>query len=152
MPKYAALKTEIAKADYSGMTDEQIIAAVNAKTTPVANPISGQTVKQYMIRRGILGAASIYSDNTTNAAELRAACRAVVDSLLHDAFAEFDLGDTVAKSDIDGFCAALISAGCMTADQQTELYSMQNVPTSWFSINVGIPSVSQPDLDLARAA
>lgn len=152
MLNYVALKAELADSAYSGKSDAEILAALNAKTVTVQRPVPNTAVKQYMIRSSILGAAAIYAQTTGNDETLRAACQSAHDAILFDAFATFDLGTPTDKADIDAFCTALITAGCMTSAQQTEMYALQNVAVPWAPGAVGIATITQPDLDLARAA
>ena len=49
MTDYAALKIEIAKPAYNGLTDEQIAAAINAATTTAAADITGSDARRELL-------------------------------------------------------------------------------------------------------
>lgn len=150
MTDYLALATEMVKPEYSGITDDALLVALNEKTVDIRSPIVPTRVKQYMISQGILGAAFVYASTSTADPVLRAACMTARDTMLNDVFTEFNLDESTTRGQIDGFCAALIAAECMTVDQKSTLYQMADNFVSWTTNIVGIPVLSQSDLDFVR--
>lgn len=149
--RYGLLQIEIAKPEYAGMSDTEICMALNAKPVVGRAPIPGVDVKSFFVRTGIIGAAKLYADDTSNEKALRSACQTVCDSFALNAFANFDLDDPAAKTDADQFTGSLMAAQVMSAEQRDELYAMADNATPWTESVLGLPMLHEPDIEAARA-
>lgn len=147
---YSILRQELKDAAYSGMDNAAAAAAINAKTVSGRAPIAGADVLAFFIRNGIVGAARIFAETQGGDLQLRGLCQTVCDSFAFNTFTTFDLDDPAAKADSDAFTGALIAAGCMTPDHQTELYAMADTATPWTVAMMGLPHVSEYDVQAAK--
>src|SRR4051812_27833777 len=63
MTDYAAIKTEIALPAYNGMTDAQIVGALNGPTIMVAVDVSVGAIEKYLRLRGLMRAINQFANN-----------------------------------------------------------------------------------------
>lgn len=132
---FTALKTELASPAYAGLSIDDMLTAVNSKTVAARRPIPADEVTQFFVKNGIFAAAYFAAANTQLDMTLRAACQTLRDTIEHNAFSVFDLDNPDDKTLIDTYVGGLISAGVMTADQQTALYALADITQPWWQAN-----------------
>ena len=156
MPDYAALKAALA-ATYSGLTDAQIIADVNAATVAQTVDVAMSDVLAYFALQGELPTIKVWATNppTVSASVTAQAANAAQTLGLMvgppPLFDSLQMSVPATATAISGMVSALVSAGLLTstfADSITAL-GTQNVSQAslW-----GFPNgVYENDLAAARA-
>lgn len=152
MTDYPALKAEIAKPAYAGMTDAQIAAAMNTMTVASEAAVSGGDVGKLWARRGVLGAARERARRTgmpalTNAQ--RATAWEVITMVDQDGFSGLDPTSPTQRAALVAFLDRLVTDTIMSAgDKQATLALLARSQTVAQSIGWGI----MHDMDAASAA
>lgn len=147
----AALKAEIAKPDYAGLKDDEIAAALNAKTMAVTLPIPAAEVKKQFIKTGVLAKAKFYAADPAADLALRLACQTVYDSLIYDAFTDLDPTDAEQGPLIKSFLDALQAAQCLDDAGRTAVLALAAVELPGSEAFIGRP-LDSSDIANARAA
>lgn len=70
---YLALKAEIGLSAYEGMTNDQIVAALNASTIPTAVDIQISALEGFLLLQGLIPVLETYIDAGTDAGALASA-------------------------------------------------------------------------------
>lgn len=139
---YAQLKTELALAEYSGLSDVDAASHFNAKTATTVNPLL--TVDVLRSWAASSGARSAIETGITNTnATVASICLSVRDFLLGGG-APLDLAST----NIQTMIGALVQATVLTSDQQTSLFALQNQTVPYYMTVFGFPAT---DADIAAA-
>ena len=133
---YPALKAEILTAPYAGMTDVQILAAVNAKT--VAAP-----------KKALLSPSAVL--NAIVAADLAALTPAQVSQLT--LLLQGSTVDASANTTIRAAALAMFAGKAQTLSNLGALVApFDNATASWALSVIGATPLVQADLDVARAS
>lgn len=124
MPDYQALKAELAQAQYSGMSDPQIAAALNAETVTGTHAVSRGELRQAFdvlaSAAGIPVWEAIEAGQTAQTA-FGIACRAAL--RLRDAPGDYP-PINVASPVMAATLAALVAGGALTAGQQAAIAAL----------------------------
>lgn len=131
-----ALRDEIIKPAYSGLTDQQVADAVNAKAVAVRRPVPTWAVRQAAIEGGFWAAIVEARDSSVDAVR-----RLAVNVL---AWID-DQSGTVQTVDMDrpsviAMRAALVSAGICTQAQADALNALADATIPWTE-SVGLPEI-----------
>lgn len=131
-----ALRDEISKPAYAGLTDQQVADAVNAKTVAVRRPVPTWAVRQAAIEGGF------WASLTDAAASPVDAVRRLAVNVL--AWID-DQSGTVQTVDMDrpsvvAMRAALVAAGICTQSQADALNALADATIPWTE-SVGLPEV-----------
>lgn len=128
----AALKAELAKPDYAGLSRAEKAAAINARLFTVKRPIAFDRVAKDLVKTGVYALADFYWREATNPMPLRVVCRTVVASIDQKLFADLDPDDAEQGPEIAAMLDGLQAAGCMTPEQREQVLArgLQEVPGS----------------------
>lgn len=137
MVNYAALKAEIALPTYNGMTDAQIIAAVNAKTVAAQQPaiLNVPDIINAIVPADFTALTQIQLSQMMLLLGGSGTVNASPGTTIHSVFQTIFTGKTATLNAL----AALVAP-------------YNNATASWAATLVGIPVISQPDLNNARAS
>ena len=130
------LKSEIARPEYAGLSDQAVADAVNAKRVVVRRPVPTWLVRQAAIEAGYWPALVEARDSTTPAIRsLAITVLAWID----------DQSGTIQTVDLDRpsvvqMRAALIAAGIVTQGQADALAALGSVLIPWTE-SVGLPEI-----------
>lgn len=141
---YNLLYTEISRDAYAGMSDAEIVTALNAETTARRRvPIS--ELQARAMETGVYTALRAAVASTQVPDDLRAVCQTVLD-LAQARFADVDL-DNAASVQMFG---AIQQAGIMTAQQAAAIDALADAGTTSRALELGLGAVTVDDLALAR--
>lgn len=145
-PDYDALKVEIAKADYGGKTDAEIVALLNAAGTPAPTPYPAVWLCQIM---STLKVAHVIEDEAANVdSPVRDACIALQWFAWGiGAGREVDVNDANFLADLE----SLVTNGKMAAEQKTAIVYANAKAGPSIANGLGFPSVTTDDLTAARS-
>lgn len=116
-----SLQTELAKAKYDGMTDDEKLAALNAKTEQVAIPIPAIEVKRTLQVRGKWAAIADAVDHEPTATT-RIACRALVDAV--NDFDSFDMSVPDYATAINAALDAVVATPLLDDDDKAAVLAL----------------------------
>lgn len=149
MTDYAALRAEITKPAYSGMTDEQIVTALLTNTVPSEAAVTGGEVGKLWARRGVLGIARERAARTTLTAAQRANAWSAIEMVAQDGFSGLDPRNPAQRAALVTFLDSLVTDTILTAaDRTATLALLSRAPTVAVSIGWAILH----DMDPASAA
>jgi hypothetical protein len=153
MPYYTMLKAEIAKPEYDGLDDEQIAAALNTANVPIWVDVPVGTIIGYFALTGILYALETFDAAPPPSApvELRASVRALLRLTLSPHVTTFQTSNPTTRAALQASLAAQVSAGLMTAEQQTATLAFAQSTTSR-AAQLGLGTVGPGDVAVARSA
>lgn len=137
MANYTALKTEIALPAYNGMTDAQIIAAVNAKTVPAPQPaiLNVPDIINAIVKADFNALTQIQLSQMMLLLGGAGRVNASPGTTIRGVFQDIFLGKVTTLANLGALVAPFDSATAL-----------------WAATVVGIPAISQPDLNNARAS
>lgn len=115
MTDYPALKAEIAKPAYAGMTDAQIAAAMNTMTVASEAAVSGGDVGKLWARRGVLGAARERANRAALTPGQRATAWSAIEMVDRDGFSGLDPSSPGQRAALVSFLDGLVAETIMTA-------------------------------------
>lgn len=115
MTDYPALKAEIAKPAYAGMTDAQIAAAMNTMTVASEAAVSGGDVGKLWARRGVLGAARERANRGALTPGQRATAWNAIEMVDRDGFSGLDPKNPVQRAALVSFLDGLVAETIMNA-------------------------------------
>ena len=156
-PNYAALKTALASTTYSGMTDAQIVAALNAASVSQNVDIPISNVLKYFALKGTLPIVTGWAKsppavagNVTAAAQSAAQTFGLIfgPPPLFDAL---QMSDPTINATLTGMIAELVSAGLLSSQTQTDLVAMSVTTVSQANLWGWPNGVSENDVVAARA-
>ncbi len=152
-----ALKTEISKAEYDGMTDQQIADAVNAKTVTSRRLVPNWEFKKHAIENGYWPTIVMFSESGatipgTEPAQavpvtLRGLCISVLAWLTDPKIDNTDMDLPATLAMIGG----LQQAGIITETHATQLSALANVTTP-FVQSLGVSKIGPHHVAEARNA
>lgn len=142
---YAILAAELQQAQYAGMTDAEIAAALNALPRPTRRRVPISELQARAMEAGVYTALRVAVGNEAAPAELRAVAQTVLD-LANARFDDVDL-DNAASRQMFG---ALQQAGVITAQQAEIIYALATVPGVSRADVLGLGVVAEEDIKAAR--
>lgn len=141
---YQLLFAEISRGAYAGMTDAEIVAALNAVTVtrrrvPIAElQARAMETGVYTALRAAVASAQVPDD-------LKAVCQTVLD-LAQARFADVDM-DNAASVQMFG---AIQQAGIITVQQAAAIDALANVVTPSRATALGLGAIAEADIQAAR--
>lgn len=138
------LIAELAKPEYSGLSDQECADLINAKTVDVVVSVANSEIKRQALLNGVW-AAIVLGQRDTNL-QKAALCISVVEWLN-------DTRNETQKTDLDLpavqiMLAGLVTFGLMTQEQATAIDSLKHQSEPWTTHN-GLPEIG---IGLVRAA
>lgn len=148
MPNYPGLKAALA--NYTGQTDAEILAALNANTVNVPVDVPIGEIEGYLRLNGLISALQIYGA-ATGATEAGVAARELTGLVMSPHMSVVQMSDPAAAAAIGNMLSALVAAGELTSAQQSALLALAVGQTS-IAAQLGWPGgVAETDLVVARA-
>lgn len=136
------LREELAKPEYSVLSDQQAADAINAKTVDVVVRVENSEIKRQAIMAGIWpGIIAGQRDANPQKAGL---CIGVIEWLNDTRMPRTDMD----LSAVQTMLAGLVAFGLMTQEQATAIDALKNQSVRWTEHN-GLPEVG---IGLVRAA
>jgi hypothetical protein len=134
----AALVAELAKPEYSGLSDQAAADAVNAKTVAVRELVPCWLVKQLAIESGYWAAIKIASQSSDVPLQVRGVALSAVDWI-------DDSSGKIQNVDMDSpavlaMLGGLVAAGLLTQSQSDDLQALADQTKRWVDV-VGIGTV-----------
>ncbi|NBW19057.1 MAG: hypothetical protein EBR82_64885 [Caulobacteraceae bacterium] len=134
----AALVVELAKPEYSGLSDQAAADAVNAKTVSVRELVPCWLVKQLAIESGYWAAIKIASQSSDVPLAVRGVALSAVDWI-------DDSSGKIQNVDMDSpavmaMLSGLVAASLLTQSQSNDLRSLADQTKRWVDV-VGIGTV-----------
>lgn len=142
---YPTLAVELQHAQYAGMTDAEVVAALNALPAPTRRRVPLGELQARAMEAGIYTALRVVVGNAAAPAELRAVAQTVLD-LANARFDDVDL-DNLASRQMFG---ALQQAGVITAQQAEIIYALATVQGFSRAVELGLGVVVEADIQAAR--
>lgn len=154
MTNYVALKAEIAKPAYSGLSDAQIVVALNTTTIASEAVVSGADVGKLWARRGVLATAHERARRTGNPAlsnAQRATAWEAIMMVEQDGFSGLDPTDPKHRAALVAFLDRLVTDTILSAgDKAATLALLARSQTTAQSL--GWPhGLGETDIVAARA-
>ena len=147
---YTALAAEIAAPAYTGMNDATLLAALNAKTVPVAVPVQSGEVRRLLMVAGKwpkIAALARGLISGTDGEKLAAV--ALVEALAE--IESFDLTVDAYASAVNAQLDAAIAVGLIETAHRAAILALGSVAKSWVALTFpGLAALGQPDIDAAR--
>ena len=134
----APLITELAKPEYSGLSDQAAADAVNAKTVAVRELVPCWLVKQLAIESGYWAAIKIASQSSDVPLQVRGVALSAVDWIDDSSgkIQNVDMDSTAVLAMLSG----LVAAGLLTESQSNDLQALADQTKRWVDV-VGIGTV-----------
>lgn len=149
---YQALKKEIALPAYVGLSDDEIVAALNAQITGPAIAIPLGTLAGVIEMTGIYERLEATTASLTASDALKAVCRKVLRLVSGvSPIAELDMADPASAAAVGSILDALVAGSVITADERVAILALGETTTTRARQVFGAP-VSVDDLVAARAA
>lgn len=142
---YSILATELQQPRYAGMTDEEIVTALNALSEPTRQRVPIADLQARAMETGIYTALRLVVGNAQAPAELRAVAQTMLD-LANARFQDVDL-DNPASQQMFG---ALQAAGVITQQQAAAIDALATVPGRSRAQELGLGVVDEADVVAAR--
>lgn len=142
---YSTLAYELQHALYAGMTDAEIVAALNALPAPTRRRVPLAELQARAMEAGVYTALRVAVGNAAAPAELRAVAQTVLD-LANARFDDVDL-DNPASQQMFG---ALQQAGVITAQQAATIDALATVQGVSRAQALGLGIVVEADIQAAR--
>jgi len=148
---YAALKAEIALPAYEGLSDAEIVAALNAETIDAWRDLSTGEVAGFALLNLAWTGIKALAANAEAPSEARAVADAALTLLTNPAIQTVQLSDETKRTTFIAMLDALVSAGAITSDHKAGLLAMAQSKTSRAAL-LGMAGLTVGDLESARAA
>lgn len=142
---YQLLYSEISQPQYVGMTDSEIVAALNAPGVSTRRRVPISELQARAMESGVYTALRVVVGNAQAPAELRAVAQTVLD-LANARFADVDMDNASALQ----MFGALQQAGVITAQQAAQIDALATVPGVSRAQELGLPAVTVEDVEAAR--
>lgn len=143
---YQTLANEIALPTYAGMSDDEIVDALNALTAPTRRRAPIADLQARAMETGVYTALRVVVGNAQAPAELRAMAQTVLD-LANARFADIDLDNSASQQ----MFGALQQAGVISQQQAAQIDALAVVPGTarWQALGLAA-AVSVDDIQAAR--
>jgi phage I-like protein len=154
MVDYAALKAEIAKPDYAGMSDAQIVAALNAKTvaSPLPLDVPVASVEAYLSLAGVLTAIEDWLQANAAPSAARTAARELLRTIASPHVTSFEMSKPATFAAVQNMLGALEQVALLSAQQASDLLALASPPVPWRGSIGWQTLILVADLANARAA
>ena len=106
---------ELAKPEYSGLSDQEAADAVNAKTVSVRVPVDTWQIKQYAVEQGVWAKLKVAIRSSDTPAEVYGLCSSIVD-WIDDPSGKIGKVD-IGLPSVQTMLASLVQAGLATQAQ-----------------------------------
>ena len=139
---YQKLATEIAKEEYSGLSDQAVADALNAATITTVRNIPIRDLAEWSSQNGIMPALFAAERDPSTPAALYGAIKTLLTILTPGLLDSWEVlgANGQPTSGANGLMAGLMQAGLMTTEQAAELAAMATTKTSWAALyNDGQP-------------
>lgn len=113
MPDLAALRAELDKPAYAGLSHAQAAVAVMAATVSANRQLPSAEVARFWARRGVLANAREAGERDANPAARTLGWR-VLDVVSFDVLGELDTRDAADRADFSTLMDSMVTAGIMT--------------------------------------
>ena len=164
MTDYAALKAEIAKPAYNGMTTAQKAAAVNALSVNVLKSLSPTDAMMTLARNGDWGwMAGVASGKITSANASGGGAVAVANTApwttwrtaqtLVDLFKSGMVIDMTVQANVDAMTTALntlVTANVITSASRSALAALASVATPWWQVRGWSQQLTEAEITAAE--
>lgn len=162
MANYLALKTQIASTTYSGMTDAQIVAALNTANIAVTQDVPVASVEAYFELHGLLMAVQGFiASPPAGASSLSIAAAHGLLAIIQSPHVQtVQMSDPATNATVAAMLGALVNPGTAAApitgplaaaDQSAILAMASGQATSWAAENGWPNGLTVNDLVAARA-
>ena len=142
---YQTLANEIALPTYAGMSDDEIVDALNAVSASTRRRVPIADLQERAMETGVYTALRVVVGNAQAPAELRAMAQTVLD-LSNARFADVDLDNASARQ----MFGALQAAGVISQQQAAEIDVLATVPGRSRAQEIGLGTVTVEDILDAR--
>ena len=142
---YQTLANEIALPTYAGMSDDEIVDALNAVSASTRRRVPIADLQARAMETGVYTALRVVVGNAQVPAELRAMAQTVLD-LSNARFADVDLDNASARQ----MFGALQAAGVISQQQAAEIDVLATVPGRSRAQEIGLGMVAEADVVAAR--
>ena len=142
----SALATELAKPEYTSLTDQEAADAINAKTVTVRRLVETWRVKQYAIEQGIWATLKLVRENTELSNELRGLVISILD-WVDDSAGKIQTVDMDLPS-VQYMLGGLVTATLATQEQVNSILAMGSVTVPWTTHN----GIGEVGIGFVRAA
>lgn len=149
MVDYAALKIEIAKPVYSGLTDAQVAIAVMAASIVADRLVLGQEIGRLWARRGVLGAARERAFRGSLTPAQRALAWTAIEMVDRDGFADLDPTKLAQRNALIAFLDSLVADTIMSAGDKTATLALINQERTGREV---FGNIDESDIINARAS
>lgn len=140
-----ALKEEIAKPEYTGMSDQEIAAAINAKTVTRSRLVETWEVKKKAIEDGYWALIVIGSEASNQVLQVRGLCISALAWLDDPKIATIDFTLQSTQMMVGG----LVQSGIATQEQAEALLALGTETVS-FASTLGAPKIGSHHVEEAR--
>lgn len=147
MVNYIALRTELNKPAYAGLSNVDAAVAVMTASVTIDRQVPSTEIARFWARRGILANAREAGERGANAA-VRILGWRVLDIVSFDVLGELDTGSTTDKTEFITFLDNMVTASIMTAPQRAATLALINKPRTGLEV-FGI--INEDDVAQARA-
>lgn len=142
---YQTLANEIALPTYAGMSDAEIMDALNTLTAPTRRRVPIADLQARAMETGVYTALRVVVGNVQAPAELRAVAQTVLD-LANARFADVDMDNASAVQ----MFGVLQQAGVITVQQARAIDALATVPGVSRAAALGLGVVAEADIGAAR--
>ncbi|WP_347264679.1 hypothetical protein [Nitrobacter sp.] len=142
---YSTLADEISLPQYTGMSDGEIAAALNAVSAATRRAVPLASLLAAAALNGAYAAVKATAESTDTPAQVRGVCASVL-VLLSGVFQEIDLDDPRVQTSL----GTLAQAGVLTAAQMGEIDALADVPGRSRAQEIGLGTVTVEDILAAR--
>lgn len=149
MVDLVALKEEVRKPAYAGLTDAAVAVAVMATEIVADRLVAGPEIGRLWARRGVLGVARERSQRGTLTAAQRALAWTAIEMIERDGFADLDPTRPAQRTALVNFLDSLVADTIMTAADRTATLARINQPRMGREV---FGTIDASDIANARAA
>lgn len=140
------LATEIQQPQYSGMSDDEIMAALNEVGAVTRRAVPLASLLAATALNGAYAAVKVTAESEAAPAQVRGVCASVL-VLMSGVFQKINLDDPRVQASL----GALAQSGVLTQAQMAEIDALADVPGRSRAQELGLEPVTEQDLQDARA-
>jgi len=142
---YQTLANEIALPTYAGMSDDEIVDALNAVSASTRRAVPLPALMATAALNGSYAAVKAATESEAAPAQVRGVCASVL-VLLSGVFHEINLDDPRVQASL----GALVQAGVISQQQASEIDALADVPGRSRAQQLGLEPVTEQDILDAR--
>lgn len=143
----AALRAELDKPAYTGLSNAEAAAAVMRATITTDRQVPSAEVARLWAQRGVLANAREAGERGANAS-VRSLGWRVLDMVNFDVLAELNTGNTADKATFFAMLDAMVTGGLMTAQNRTDTIALITKPRTGREV---FGAIDENDVAAARA-